>query len=91
LSEKCDLRVSLVSFKDHPPEATSYITMVHEFTTDISKIKEALSNTNASEGGDRPEAICCALNDCLGKLSWRDDAMKVLILITDAPPHGIGR
>ena len=28
--------------------------------------------------------------DCLDSLSWRESAVKVAILICDAPPHGIG-
>ena len=39
-------------------------------------------------GGDRPEAVADALHDVL-KLSWRDDATKICVFITDAPPHGL--
>jgi hypothetical protein len=43
----------------------------------------------ASGGADQPEAICCAFYECLS-LNWEDQAVKIAILITDAPPHGIG-
>jgi hypothetical protein len=40
-------------------------------------------------GGDGPEAIADAL-DAVLKLSWRPEAVKMCVLIADAPPHGLG-
>jgi hypothetical protein len=59
-------------------------------TNDIKKVKEYVKKTQPGGGGDFPEAVCCGLHDCLEKLSWRDDSVKVAILIADAPPHGMG-
>jgi hypothetical protein len=64
--------------------------MVDDLTDDMEKTKKTISNANASGGGDCPEAVCCGLYDCLDKLSWRDEAVKCVILIADAPPHGLG-
>lgn len=44
----------------------------------------------AQGGGDFPESVCCGMSDCLEKLEWRSEAVKVAILIADAPPHGLG-
>jgi hypothetical protein len=44
----------------------------------------------ASGGGDGPEEVACAFHDVL-HLPWRDDATKICIFITDAPPHGLVR
>lgn len=49
-----------------------------------------MTKTHPGGGGDFPEAVCCALHDCLEKLTWREEAIKVAILIADAPPHGMG-
>jgi hypothetical protein len=44
---------------------------------------------SASGGGDGPEAVCCGLHKAL-HFEWRPNAAKVVILIADAPPHGLG-
>ncbi|RNA25399.1 Alpha- kinase vwkA [Brachionus plicatilis] len=89
-SEKCTLRVGLVNYRDHPPQDSTYVTQVNQFTDDILKVKCTLTATTAQGGGDCPESMCCAFSDCLEKLEWRSDAVKVAILIADAPPHGLG-
>jgi hypothetical protein len=43
----------------------------------------------ASGGGDGPEAVTAALAEAL-KMDWREQASKMIVLIADAPPHGIG-
>lgn len=43
----------------------------------------------ASGGGDGPEAVTAALAEVL-KMDWRVNASKMVVLIADAPPHGIG-
>jgi len=40
-------------------------------------------------GGDGPEAQIDVLDAAL-RSSWRRDAKRIVILITDSPPHGIG-
>ena len=40
-------------------------------------------------GGDGPEAMTPALYDAAHKLAWRTNAVKIAILIADAPPHGL--
>ena len=89
-SEKCNLRFALVNYRDHPPQDSTYITQVHDFTDDFKEAKGYITKTNAFGGGDGPESVCCGLHDCYAKLNWRDDAIKVAILIADAPPHGLG-
>lgn len=84
------MQVGVVNYRDHPPQDRTYITQIHHLTRDIAETRKFLIGTEASGGGDRPEALCCGLHDCLSKLNWRNDAVKVVILITDAPPHGLG-
>jgi len=48
-----------------------------------------LATLIASGGGDGPEAQTAALADALN-MEWQEDAVKIVVLITDAPPHGIG-
>jgi hypothetical protein len=51
-------------------------------------MKGWLEECRAEGGGDAPEAVADALRDVL-KLSWRPEATKICILISDAPPHGL--
>lgn len=90
LSEKCDLKIGIVNYRDHPPQDNTYLTQIHNLTNNIIKTKIFINRTQSWGGGDIPEAVCCGLDVCLNKLKWRDDAVKVVILIADAPPHGLG-
>lgn len=87
-SEKCDVRLALIEYRDHPPEDSSFVTKKHDFTHSAATMKSWLEECNAEGGGDTPEAVADALNDVL-QLSWREEATKMCVLITDAPPHGI--
>lgn len=48
-----------------------------------------LNRLIASGGGDGPEAQTAALAGALN-MEWMDNAVKMVILITDSPPHGLG-
>jgi hypothetical protein len=84
-----DLRVGLVAFRDHPPQDHTYITKNFGFSSDISQVHRDLSGLYASGGGDGPEAITAAMAEALN-MDWREYASKMVVLIADAPPHGIG-
>lgn len=87
--EKDDVRMGIVAFRDHPPQDTTYVTQEYEFTSEIATMQANLRLLQAYGGGDGPEAQTAALDSAL-KAKWRDDGAKIAILITDAPPHGIG-
>jgi hypothetical protein len=84
-----DLRVGLVAFRDHPPQDHTYVTKNFGFSSDISKVHRDLSGLYASGGGDGPEAVTAALAEALN-MDWREHASRMVVLIADAPPHGIG-
>lgn len=89
LQSQEDLRVGLVAFRDHPPQDHTYITKNFGFSSDISQVHRDLSTLYASGGGDGPEAVTAALAEAL-QMDWRQYASKMIVLIADAPPHGIG-
>ena len=89
LQAREDLRVGLVAFRDHPPQDHTYVTRNFGFSSDIDKVHRDLSSLYASGGGDGPEAVTAALAEAL-KMEWREQASKMIVLIADAPPHGIG-
>ncbi|KAF8729151.1 hypothetical protein AX14_006333 [Amanita brunnescens Koide BX004] len=95
-----DLKFGVAAFRDHPPQARSFVTKALTpgpgpdreqvaFTVDPGHVANVLSSLEADEGGDGPEAVADALQMGL-RADWRDNAFKVAIMITDAPPHGLG-
>jgi len=89
LQSREDLCVGLVAFRDHPPQDHTYVTRNFGFSSDIDKVHRDLSSLYASGGGDGPEAVTAALAEALN-MDWREQASKMIVLIADAPPHGIG-
>jgi len=82
------LRVGLVSYRDHPPEESTYITQKFELSSDTAKIEQNVMQMDASGGGDGPEAISTALQ-VMNKMEFLNESAKISVLIGDAPPHGV--
>jgi Mg-chelatase subunit ChlD len=82
------LRVGLVSYRDHPPEESTYVTKKYELSPDTSKIEQNVMQMQASGGGDGPEAVSTALQ-VMNRMEFLNDAAKIAVLIGDAPPHGV--
>ena len=82
------LRVGLVSYRDHPPEETSYITQKFELSPDTAKIEQNVMQMAASGGGYGPEAVSTALQ-VMNKMEYLNESAKIAVLIGDAPPHGV--
>ncbi|KAK2462134.1 hypothetical protein APHAL10511_005832 [Amanita phalloides] len=94
------LRFGVVAFRDHVPQDSSFVTKALTpvpnsnppqvtFTTDPSVVASVLNTLTAAGGGDGPEASADALQMAV-QANWNANATKVTILITDAPPHGLG-
>ncbi len=82
-----DLRVGLVTYRDHPPEERDYLLRTIPLTHNIDSFTKELVNVNANGGGDSPEAVVEGLKASLS-LDWRPRASKIVFLIGDAPPYG---
>jgi hypothetical protein len=65
------------------------LTKSYPFSSDVGSVVSNLASLTATGGGDGPEAQSDALSDAY-KADWSDKATKVVVLITDSPPHGIG-
>lgn len=83
------LRLGLVSYRDHPPQDTSFVSRVVPLSDDIKAIRAGVERMHAHGGGDGPEAVTDGLYD-LVRLDWRANAARVVVWVGDAPPHGIG-
>jgi von Willebrand factor type A domain len=89
LDEVEGLRMAVIAFRDHY-DRDQYVTEdFNGFTYDVNTILSNLSSLKAAGGGDGPEALTAALDKAL-KLKWRGNTAKIAVVITDAPPHGIG-
>lgn len=78
-----DIRHSLVVYRD---KGDDYVVRDFPFTDDIQTFKKTLGAQKATGGGDMPEAMHTAMTAGL-KMKWREDALKVNLLVADAPPH----
>ena len=78
-----DIRTGLVVYRD---VGDNYVVREVPFTDDMAAFQRQLMAQSAGGGGDMPEAMHTALNTGLA-MDWRDDALKVNLLVADAPPH----
>ncbi|XP_070579987.1 uncharacterized protein [Ptychodera flava] len=87
--EMSDIHLAMVEYRDHPPQDSSFVTRVMDFTPSLKNMQKTMDKMSASGGGDGPEAVADGLHKALN-LKWRPGATKVCVLIADAPPHGLG-
>jgi len=83
-----NVRIGIVTYRDHSPEDETYIYKMFDLTTDICQVMDDLRDINAMGGGDGPEAVADGLHVAVHDMD-SGDAMKVIFLIGDAPPHGL--
>jgi len=88
-SEKADVQFGLVAYRDHPPQDSTYVTKVFDFTSSHKTMLSNVKSLSAQGGGDGPEAVTAAL-DAVLKLPFRKNSVKICVFIADAPPHGLG-
>ena len=86
-----DARFCTILYRDFAQDGCSsgYVTQVEGFTSNPKEIAVRLERAVASGGGDGPEAVDAALYE-ITKLAWRPGATRMAVIITDAPPHGLG-
>lgn len=79
-----DYRLGIVTFKDE-------VALPHgrELTDNVEEFQRWIADLEASGGGDTPENSFDALNEAC-RMNFREDAGRIFILITDAPPHSRG-
>lgn len=83
-NEELDISLSLNFYRD---EGDEYVVRSNEFTSDIDGALKILDGEYSDGGGDYPEAVHTALEDALNGHEWRQDSVKLMFLVLDAPPH----
>jgi ubiquitin-protein ligase len=81
------VRFGFVGYTDHTAKAP--LTKVVDFTKKDHVCQEAVNQWNCVGNHDWAEALAPALVK-VGGLSWDTSAQRICIIITDAPPHGLG-
>ena len=84
LDQDPDLRMGMVAYRDR---GDAYVTRMYDFDDDIRRFERAVREVRAAGGGDYPESLNEGLHVALADVSWRKDAVKLVFLIADAPPH----
>ena len=78
-----DLRFGMVSYRDRGDE---YVNRLYPFDGNVRRFSEAIQNLEASGGGDYPESLNEALHEAVNNMGWRENAIRLIFLIADAPP-----
>lgn len=84
ISQLADLELSMTLYRDRGDD---YVTQSTDFTADVNAFRAELAEVSAGGGGDTPEDLNAGLHEALATQSWRQDAVKLVFLIADAPPH----
>lgn len=83
-------RLALVGYSDHDQdEPEPFLLRVFDFSQDVPALQGEIARMRPTYGGDNPEAVEDALH-AAGRLSWNPAARKAVVLVGDAPPHGVG-
>ncbi|HEY0052101.1 MAG TPA: vWA domain-containing protein [Caulobacteraceae bacterium] len=78
-----DTRIGLIVYRD---VGDAYVVREFPFTGDVQQVRAQLAEQRADGGGDTPEAVDQAMKRAMA-YPWREDAVKALVLVADAPPH----
>lgn len=81
------LRVAIVGYRDHCDG--DKLLEVYPLEADLEKVQASIGKLAVSGGGDAPEAVYTGLDACLA-LAWAPGSYRVILLVGDAPPHGVG-
>ena len=83
-NENIPTNISVNFYRD---EGDEYVVRQFPFTDDIEEAAAAIREQSADGGGDFAEAVHAALESALDNHEWREDAVKIMFLVLDAPPH----
>ncbi len=78
------IRVSVNFYRDDGDE---YIVRSFDFTDNTEDVMSTLDRQSADGGGDYPEAVHTALENAVLEHEWREDSVKLMFMVLDAPPH----
>ena len=77
-------RFGIVAYRDYD---ASYVTKVLPLTYRTRRVQQFLNRLDAEGGGDIFEAVDAAVDAAIHKTGFRSQAVQVIIVVGDAPPH----
>jgi Mg-chelatase subunit ChlD len=83
------LCLGIVEYRDHPPQ-DRMVSRVYAFTEDLQAAERVIKELQADGGGDGPEAVLDGITAACRELAWWRYARRLMVLVGDAPPHGVG-
>ena len=78
------VRTSVNFYRDKGDE---YELRYFDFRSDVEECVAFLAQQRAYGGGDYPEAVDTALDYAINQARWDANAVKIMFLVLDAPPH----
>lgn len=83
-----NIALGIIAYGDYCDKDTTYVTKVLDLVKDVEQVKKFIYGIERTNGGDLPEALEVALQDAT-TLRWRPFSSKAMVVISDAPPHGV--
>jgi Mg-chelatase subunit ChlD len=84
-----NLWLGVVEYRDHPPQ-DNMLYKVYPLTENLRKAQKAIRGLVATGGGDEPEAVLDGVAAACNDLLWWKHSRRLMVLVGDAPPHGVG-
>ena len=84
IEEDLDLRMGMVGYRDRGDQ---FVTRQYPFERNIREFARSVRGLEAEGGGDYPESLNEAMHVAVNHMRCREDALKLMFLIADAPPH----
>ena len=89
-----DSQFAVVDFKDSVDGTLEY-RVTHAMTGAAADVQAAINGMEPGGGGDAPEAHNLVLHNSYtpavgGAIGWRSGTKKIVVIISDAEPHGAG-
>ena len=84
LPTQLNTNISVNFYRDYDDE---YVVKSNPFTSSLKEVSSFFNQTNANGGGDTPEAVEKALEDGILNHTWRENSIKLMFLVLDAPAH----
>lgn len=84
LPTQLNTNISVNFYRDYEDE---YVVKSNPFTSSLKEVSSFFNQTNANGGGDTPEAVEKALEDGILNHTWRENSIKLMFLVLDAPAH----
>jgi Mg-chelatase subunit ChlD len=78
-------KMGVVAYGDY---CSTYVTKVLDLTDNYQLISNFIAQVEKTDGGDFPEAVEEALYQT-NQLAWRLGSRRAMVLVGDAPPHGV--